>query len=316
LAEAYGIAVKTLKFLPIGYDARSFLYEVAGEDGTAYFLKLRSVPVPRATVLIPELLLGWGHKQFIAPIKTRGGELTCAIDSYTAVLYPYVRGRNGAETGLTGAQWAEFGRALRAVYDSRLSEQFKGELPRETFAFKAGERMRAILTTAGQGGFASEAAQRLAAFFVEKAEVIEEMIGRGEGLGQALQAQNFEFGLCHTDCHLWNVLVGEDGGLYLVDWDGPMLAPRERDLFFVVGVKGVDEAAFFEGYGAVAVNQEALAYYRYERVVEDMGESGWTGLVDGKATEAERVEADRFTRGLFGPGGSVEWARGQMMNDE
>jgi spectinomycin phosphotransferase len=41
--------------------------------------------------------------------------------------------------------------------------------------------------------------------------------------------------LCHADLHTWNVLVDGDGRLWLVDWDEAILAPRERDLMFLVG---------------------------------------------------------------------------------
>lgn len=43
---------------------------------------------------------------------------------------------------------------------------------------------------------------------------------------------------------------------YIVDWDNPILAPKERDLMFAGGGQGVaghsaaeEEALFYEGYG-------------------------------------------------------------------
>jgi Ser/Thr protein kinase RdoA (MazF antagonist) len=41
--------------------------------------------------------------------------------------------------------------------------------------------------------------------------------------------------LCHADLHTWNVLVDSVGDLWIADWDEAVLAPRERDLMFVVG---------------------------------------------------------------------------------
>jgi spectinomycin phosphotransferase len=61
--------------------------------------------------------------------------------------------------------------------------------------------------------------------------------------------------------------------LYIVDWENPILAPKERDLMFIGG--GIDhlwknkqdEAVFYEGYGQTKINMRALAFYRYERVI-------------------------------------------------
>jgi spectinomycin phosphotransferase len=38
--------------------------------------------------------------------------------------------------------------------------------------------------------------------------------------------------------HAGNVVVGADNELTIVDWDEPILAPKERDLMFIGG--GVD----------------------------------------------------------------------------
>jgi spectinomycin phosphotransferase len=82
--------------------------------------------------------------------------------------------------------------------------------------------------------------------------------------------------LCHTDIHAGNVLLATNAQLYLVDWDNPLLASKERDLMFVGGgVGGVwnkqsETAWFYQGYGQVEIDPAALAYYRYERIVEDI----------------------------------------------
>ena len=61
-----------------------------------------------------------------------------------------------------------------------------------------------------------------------------------------------------------------------MDWDDPILAPKERDLMFIGG--GIDDLwkgeeqieMFYQGYGNAQIDSTALAYYRYERVIEDL----------------------------------------------
>jgi spectinomycin phosphotransferase len=100
----------------------------------------------------------------------------------------------------------------------------------------------------------------------------------------------------------------------LVDWDGPIVAPRERDLLFVVGariarvVESREEALFFEGYGPVAIDPNALIYYRYERIVEDLGEFGKSVFLDPNLSERARDGEAELALGFFAPGGDVERA--------
>jgi spectinomycin phosphotransferase len=93
-----------------------------------------------------------------------------------------------------------------------------------------------------------------------------------------------------------------------VDWDDTLLAPRERDLMFVIGglrrelVGPREEALFFQGYGAITVNPLALAYYRYARAVSDLGYEGEQGFFRPDLGLDTRREAVDRVRRLFEPG--------------
>ncbi len=137
-----------------------------------------------------------------------------------------------------------------------------------------------------------------------------------------LRSRPFEPVLCHGDIHGANVLVGTDGRIFLIDWDGPpmpLLAPRERDLIFIVGsrIAGVvepdDEDRFFEGYGPVAIDPVALAYYRYERIIEDLGSFGESVFEDPNLGEEARMEEVDLSIGLFDPDGDV--ARAEIVSN-
>ncbi len=138
------------------------------------------------------------------------------------------------------------------------------------------------------------------------------MLERAEELGGRLAHRSFTRVLCHADIHAANILVADDGRIFLVDWDGPMLAPREHDLLFVIGsriarrVEPHEEAWFFEGYGQVPVDLEALFYYRYERMIEDLGVDALAVFTDPQLPDASRESSVALLERFFEPGGIAE----------
>jgi spectinomycin phosphotransferase len=199
---------------------------------------------------------------------------------------------------------------MRAIHDSGLEEQFADRLPSETFALPCAAVVRSVLE---QGASVdSPAAERLRAFLVEARGRIGAMLERAGELGTRLGERPFAHVLCHADIHSANVLVADDGRILLVDWDGPMLAPRERDLLFVIGsriartVQPHEEAWFFQGYGEVAVDREAIIYYRHERILEDIGEFGLSVMGDRAIPESSRASQVALVESFFEPGGIVE----------
>ena len=131
---------------------------------------------------------------------------------------------------------------------------------------------------------------------------------------QQLRRANHPRVLCHADAHLGNVLVGDDGRLWLIDWDGAALAPRERDLLFVIGGIAAGQVSprqtelFRRGYGAVEPDPVALTYYRAAWALQDIAAFGHTALLDDTAGEATRREALRLFASYFMPGELTELA--------
>jgi len=127
-----------------------------------------------------------------------------------------------------------------------------------------------------------------------KAE-IHRLVDRAEQLCQKIQYQLPELVLCHADIHGGNVLIDRNDAIYIVDWDSPSMAPKERDLMFIGGgVANVwnnshEEGLFYKGYGKTEVNLTILAYYRHERIVEDIALYGQQLLL-ATAEDQDRIK--------------------------
>ena len=105
--------------------------------------------------------------------------------------------------------------------------------------------------------------------------------------------------------------------MFIVDWDTPILAPRERDLMFVIGVKSRNYATdarmeefFFKGYGEVNIDLLMLVYYRYEWVVQDIGSYCNRVFSMHYVGEDTKRHAVQSIMSMFSPGSSVEMANG------
>ena len=313
----YGLRVASVAFLPIGYDPNAAVYEVATGDGTAYLLKVRFGPVHEPGLLVPRALVDHGIRNVLAPLRTRSSELWCPLEGYPGygvVLYPFVSGENAMVAGLTDDQWQEFGSTLRDVHSSGLGERLRGRLPVEAFSLPSAAPVRRLLALVEETSFESAAATRFAAFLREHEGDIHRVLTRAKAMGRSLQTKSFEYILCHADIHAANILVGDDGRIHLIDWDEPLIAPRERDLLFVVGskiaraVEPREEALFFRGYGTVEIDPDALGYYRYERIIEDIGEFGKSVFLDPNLSERSRAEEVELTMSFFEPGGDIDRA--------
>lgn len=304
---AYGLPVTALTFLPVGADFYSAAYRADTETGQAYFLKVRLGNFDPASVTVPAHLTSLGIPHIMSPLPAQSGQFYTQLDSNQLILYPFVAGNNGWEVPLTDDEWRALGRTLKQIHAAQLPESIQAQVAHETFSPRWREQMADLLARFERETFADPIAQQLAAFINEKREVIRDLIARNKRLGLEVQRRAPHFVLCHSDLHLGNVMHNADE-FYIVDWDSPMLAPREYDLKCLGGgwVSPRETELFYEGYGPGA-DRPALAFYCFQRILEDLSASCQNILVDGAGEENKAFEL-KITRGQFAPGGAVEAA--------
>jgi spectinomycin phosphotransferase len=277
LQDEYGLLVVQVAFLPLGADRDTAVYRAVAEDETPYFCKLRRGVFDETSMALPKCLSDQGIVQIIAPLATKAGQLWTNLDAFRLILYPFVEGHDGYEIDLSDRQWVDFGTALKRIHTAAVPPALIRRIQQETYSPQWREIVKTFLERVDDDAFDDPVAVRLAASLKARRDQILDLVGRAERLARALLSRPLEFILCHSDIHAGNILMDANGAFYIVDWDNPILAPKERDLMFVGGgqmgaghTPQEEETLFYRGYGQTQIDPTALAYYRYERIIEDI----------------------------------------------
>jgi spectinomycin phosphotransferase len=314
LQDEYGLLVVQVAFLPLGADRDTAVYRVVADDETPYFCKLRSGIFDETSVALPKCLSDQGIVQIIAPLVTKTGRLWANLDAFKLILYPFVEGHDGYEVDLSDRHWVDFGTALRGIHTAIVPPALIRRIQQETYSPQWREIVKTFLERVEDDAFDDPVAARLAAFLNTRRDEILDLVGRAERLARALESRSLEFILCHSDIHAGNILIDANDAFYIVDWDNPILAPKERDLMFVGGGQGFaghtpqeEETLFYRGYGQTQIDPVALAYYRYERIVQDIAvfcEQIFLTNEGGK----DREQSLQYLESNFVPNGVLEIA--------
>jgi len=292
LRTAYGLPIVSIEFLPLGADAGTAVYRAAARDGTPYFVKLRAGDFNELSVAVPAYLRSHGVAEVIPSRASRDGAHFTHYKDRAVIVYPYVTGSDGYAVELSLAQWTAFGRAIHRLHTLPLPPNLLNRLPRIAYTPRWRDAVRQALHRAATDSFADPLAAEVAAFLRERHDVTLDLIERSARHAKAMQTQPRDLVLCHTDLHAGNLHITADGDLFIVDWDNPTLAPRERDLMFIGGAQGFagrtaaeEIERFYGGYGPVEIDAVALAYFRYERILEDIAlycDDIWSSDDDGE----------------------------------
>jgi len=309
----YGIEVAELTFLPLGADMNASVYKAQTYDQASYFVKLKRGHYRDTSIAIVDLLHDAGIQHIIPLVKTILGQSTQSIEDFTLLVYPFIEGQDGFSRNLTDNQWLKLGKALRQVHEIDVPQSIQNRVRREVYSPKWREAVRSLYIHMEAEPSGDEIAIKLLKFMKEKMLAIRRLVDRAEQLGHKLQSQSHKLVLCHSDIHGGNVLIDESDTIYIVDWDDPIMAPKERDLMFIGGGvanvwnKPYEEKPFYRGYGMTEVNSSILAYYRHERIVEDIALYGHALLLTTSGGE-DRSEMYKQFISMFEPNGVVDIA--------
>jgi spectinomycin phosphotransferase len=287
------------------------LWRAAASDGTAYAVKLSGGGTP-AGDLVTSHLAASGIDGVLAPLRTRAGRLAADRLGRRLTVTPWAAGEPALDADLTPGHWRAFGTLLGATHRADVTGDLAAALPWDELSHDAiAEQVRATIARLAVPP-ADETADAVRQAWWDATDRIAALSHHATLLSGALRPITHEHVVCHGDPHVGNLLVGQNGEVWLVDWDDAVLAPWERDLMFVLGgvlafapVGDDDRTAFFAGYGDATIDPRLVAYYLCTRALDDV--SGWAA----QAADPQDVDRDRaldIVRGILSPPGLVDIA--------
>jgi spectinomycin phosphotransferase len=296
LRDRYGLEVDGLTFVPYGLD--SWSYVARSTDGGRTFVKLTRGAPPTNTPSGSELpllaALAARGVPVPRPIPDRDGVFLNHIDAYDLHLLEYLEGRNlEDETAWPHELYRRVAEIVAAVHASTaavrsLVDRVEGyELP-----FVPGlVASLAAIDTSGALSTDDTTAATLRRLVAPRAVDLRSAISRLKQLRDLARVRSSEQVLCHTDIWGSNLLLSSGGALHLLDWNGALIGPPERDLFMFGGASFFPPERlgwFLDQYEAafrpVRLDAATFGFYLYRRNLEDLAE--FVGSIAAGRTEA------------------------------
>jgi spectinomycin phosphotransferase len=316
IAAEFGVPVQSMSPVHGGQDSSATVWRGLLLNGSSVAIKATR-RAPRSALLVQRFLAASGIPGIVAPLLTREGAPVIAIGDVEVSAQPWISGRHGAARGLSASQWRSFGEMLARVHRVELPAALRDQVQSERYvpaALDAAADLQRYVC-----GEPADTPDDLVRLLVDEwrtaADRIAVLLDAVEKIAAQLRRRSIRAVLCHGDAHIANVLVDDEGMLWLLDWDGVVVAPRERDLMFVVDgvlpdalVTAEQQSWFFDGYGHRDVDPALLAYYRCDWALQDLADFAERALDLDRWSDDRRAEALGFFRSLLWPTGIVELA--------
>jgi spectinomycin phosphotransferase len=299
--QEYGIDIGKLTFLPEGMV--SYRYIVDCLSGGRYFLKLfgdsrlEQISVSQLDFYLP---LTWNlHSKGLLPnvpypIKTRGDRFKIDFGGQPLVLFNFIDGKViGCDTPLSDDILSRLASLVGILHKST---------PEVGVGYSHVEGFDIIFEDELVDGL--DALERITARDSQGKQALRELLlpRKGEILGylnrlkelqRLARAAEKEMVLCHTDLHGDNLIMNDQGDLYILDWEGAILAPPEHDLFFFAWEdRFVDLflANYEREFGPVSLDSNVFGFYYYRRNLEDL--TDWIVRILYENTDEKQNRSD------------------------
>jgi spectinomycin phosphotransferase len=170
------------------------------------------------------------------PQPTSAGTLWSWLDGLQVTVVAFVDGGPLTDEDLAAAEVAgQAARLVAAVHGCTPALAVPIPFAEALQVGSAAEGLWRCLAKLEQGGDAHGLLAEARDLVWPQRAALLDRLARLQALADAVRCRPSGRVLCHGDLIGDNLLRDRDGGLWLVDWDGAALAPRERDLALFAG---------------------------------------------------------------------------------
>lgn len=266
LKEYYDFDVIDILTAPRGFCAETYFIHTSSEK---YFIKIYNNPKFTGNVeeSLPVLyeLNKLGVRNITCPIRTKQGDFLIKLEGKLYVLFNYIEG-----TATMDFHVEDYLDLLTDIYLKTPKLNYL-EIPKETFSTEAAKVYEKYFdyfyNYNGEGTIELLAKEML----LSRKKELDAHLETYLQTAKLCQSIDSEYYLTHSDGS-GNVMVN-GSELYIVDWDGLMLAPLERDMWFYVDDEGklnIFKEMMSKKGTAYNFNKEYFKYYVYNRFFEDL----------------------------------------------
>lgn len=263
IEDVYNHQIKNIEAGPRQFAAETFILEL--EDGLKYFIKVipNNKYARRIIEGLPvlEKLFDQGIKNITYPIKTKMGELYVLSDDKLIVLFNYIDAIQTFEYSNK-----KFGQLIAQIHS--FTSKINTFILKENFSLLYKDDFEHMFEAALNPSKTDKYIREMSTLIKSYEAEIRQNWENFQAIITECKKAPFKLVITHGDAP-GNILVDKDQNIYLVDWDSILLAPAERDTWFMK-----DNKEFMDGYSSIYKNYQmnplAYKFYLYNRYFEDL----------------------------------------------
>ncbi len=271
ITKEYALDVVSIKQVTGGWAA--FAFVVSTKSGKKYFLKaydkkrsstFKNIRYIRQISNVTKLLATKCDlaQNIPVPIKTVDEAYFYDSGDYVVCLLEYIDGKTVAGDTLNEKQATTLAKIVDKLHSSTQKIEFHADFPREVFDADSAQSVLDYISQEED----EENSEVLNHLYKYEDRILEN-INICLTIAQRYKEKPPIFVLCHTDIHTWNIMVSDDN-LWLIDFEGLRLAPKEHDLWMLEEYRHALEAE----YSDYSMDIALVEYYSRLRILDDIND--------------------------------------------